>query len=70
MDRAQLPLVLQVSMLTTIFLAPSGGMWAKASVRARNNVLLLGMAALLCADLCFAFLPSLPGGEASTGLWG
>ncbi|GAB4814639.1 hypothetical protein N2152v2_001685 [Parachlorella kessleri] len=61
MDRAQLPLVLQVSMLTTILLAPSGGMWAKASVRARNNVLLLGMAALLCADLCFAFLPSLPG---------
>lgn len=37
------------------------GLRAKQSVRARNRVLLLGMAALIAANACFALVPSYPG---------
>lgn len=44
-----------------VLLAAPLGLRAKSSVAARNATLLAGMAALVGADLCFAFLPSLPG---------
>lgn len=44
-----------------VLLAAPLGLRAKSSVAARNATLLAGMAALIGADLCFAFVPSWPG---------
>jgi hypothetical protein len=64
MDSALLPALIPTMMLSTVVLAPSCGQRAKASVHARNSVLLTGMGALLAADLCFAFVSSAAGGRA------
>lgn len=54
-----------------VLLAAPLGLHAKSSVAARNGTLLAGMAALVGADLCFAFVPSLAGALCSHGLcWG
>lgn len=51
-----------------MLLAAPLGLRAKSSVAARNATLLAGMAALIGADLCFAFLPSWPG-ECTLDVW-
>ena len=56
--------------LPQVLLAAALGLRAKSSVAARNATLLAGMAALVGADLCFAFLPSLPGEQAWLGMGG
>lgn len=38
------------------------GLRAKQSVAARNRVLMLGMSALIAANICFALVPSYLGG--------
>lgn len=61
MDSATLPVLLPLVMLTQGFLAAPLGLRARRSAAARNAVLQGGIAALLAADLCFAFLPSVQG---------
>lgn len=61
MPKAQLPLLTSTIMLVQAFLAAPAGIRAKGSIKARNGVLLVGFAAMIAADLSFAFLTSIPG---------
>ena len=63
MSSTSLPLLMVVVGVTTAALAPLAGLRAKASVAARNGVLLWGIAALVGANLCFALVPSVQGGR-------
>ncbi|PSC70151.1 MFS transporter isoform B [Micractinium conductrix] len=58
MPAAALPALIPCMMVPQGILAAPAGLLAKASVRARNRVLLGGMAAMVAADACFAFAPS------------
>lgn len=58
MDPASLPILTVFSMVPVVLLATPIGMRAKASVKARNTVLALGIAMLVAGDLCFALIPS------------
>ena len=61
MAKSQLPLLTSAMMLTQALLAAPAGIRAKTSLKARNNVLLLGFLAMIGADLAFAFIGSVPG---------
>ncbi len=61
MSRAQLPLLTSVIMVTQAFISAPAGIRAKRSLRDRNQVLLLGYAAMIAADLTFAFMPTVYG---------
>ncbi|KAK9849389.1 hypothetical protein WJX84_005290 [Apatococcus fuscideae] len=61
MAKSQLPLLTSTMMLTTTLLAAPAGIRAKSSLKARNNVLLLGFLAMIGADLAFALIGSVPG---------
>lgn len=61
MAKSQLPLLTSAMMLTQALLAAPAGIRAKTSLKARNNVLLLGFLAMIGADLAFALIGSVPG---------
>ena len=61
MSKAQLPLLTSVIMVTQAFISAPAGIRAKRSLRDRNQVLLLGYAAMIAADLTFAFMPTVYG---------
>ena len=61
MSRAQLPLLTSVIMVTQAFISAPAGIRAKRSIKDRNQVLLIGYAAMIAADLTFAFLPTVYG---------
>ena len=65
MSKAQLPLLTSVIMVTQAFISAPAGIRAKRSLRDRNQVLLLGYAAMIAADLTFAFMPTVYGGALS-----
>ena len=62
MSKAQLPLLTSVIMVTQAFISAPAGLRAKRSLKDRNQVLLLGYAAMIAADLTFAFMPTVYGG--------
>ena len=64
MSKAQLPLLTSVIMVTQAFISAPAGIWAKRSLKDRNKVLLLGYAAMIAADLTFAFMPTVYGEQA------
>lgn len=61
MSKAQLPLLTSIIMVTQAFLSAPAGIRAKRSIKDRNQVLLLGYAAMIAADLSFALIPSVVG---------
>ena len=61
LDPTRLPLLLPLVALPQLLLAVPAGSAAKGGARARNGVLLAGMAVLIAADLAFAFVPTVPG---------
>lgn len=61
MSKAQLPLLTSIIMVTQAFLSAPAGIRAKRSIKDRNQVLLLGYAAMIAADLSFALIPSVLG---------
>ncbi|KAK9917953.1 hypothetical protein WJX75_000018 [Coccomyxa subellipsoidea] len=61
MSKAQLPLLTSIIMVVQAFLSAPAGIRAKRSIKDRNQVLLLGYAAMIAADLCFALVPSVVG---------
>ena len=61
MSKAQLPLLTSVMMVVQAGLAAPAGLRAKRSLKDRNAVLLTGYAAMIAADLTFAFLPTVQG---------
>ena len=65
MSRAQLPLLTSVIMVTQAFISAPAGIRAKRSIKDRNQVLLFGYAAMIAADLTFAFLPTVYGEHVS-----
>lgn len=65
MSRAQLPLLTSVIMVTQAFISAPAGIRAKRSIKDRNQVLLFGYAAMIAADLTFAFLPTVYGAHMS-----
>jgi len=61
MDKASLPILTSVMMLTTALLATPMGLKAKESVKSRNTVIAVGIAVLIGANASFAFIPSMQG---------
>lgn len=61
MDKASLPLLTSMMMITQAVLATPMGLKAKESVRSRNTVIAVGTAVLILANAAFAFLPSFEG---------
>lgn len=61
MSKSQLPLLTSIIMVTQAFLSAPAGIRAKRSIKDRNQVLLLGYAAMIAADLSFALIPSVLG---------
>lgn len=61
MDRASLPVLTSIMMVTQAVLATPAGLRAKRSVASRNAVVVLGIVALIGANAAFALLPSAPG---------
>jgi MFS family permease len=61
MDKASLPLLTSVIMITQAVLATPMGLQARKSVRSRNTVIAAGIAVLIGANAAFALLPSLQG---------
>lgn len=66
MNKAQLPILTSIMMISQAVLSTPCGLRAKRSLKARNGMLLAGFGAMIAADLTFAKLSS-PQGEA-TGL--
>lgn len=58
MDKASLPVLTSVIMITQAILSTPAGMRAKRSVKDRNTVIIIGTAVLILANAAFAFLPS------------
>jgi len=61
MDKASLPVLTSIMMLTQAVLATPMGLKAKESVQSRNLVIVLGIAVLIGANASFAFIPSFTG---------
>jgi len=61
MDKASLPVLTSVMMITQAVLATPMGLKAKQSVRSRNTVVAVGIAVLIGANAAFAFIPSFHG---------
>ena len=62
LPRSQLPLLMSIMMITQAFLAAPAGLAAKKSLGDRNRMILLGYAAMIGADLAFAFFTTPLGG--------
>lgn len=54
MDKAQLPVLMSIMMITQAVLSTPCGLRAKRSLKERNNLLLGGFGAMIVADLLFA----------------
>lgn len=61
MPKAELPLLTSIMMITQALLSAPMGFRAKASVKARNAILLLGCVALVGANASFALLNTTSG---------
>lgn len=61
MDKASLPVLTSIIMLTQAVLATPMGLKAKESVASRNMVIVAGIAVLIGANASFAFIPSFTG---------
>eukprot|EP00889_Picochlorum_renovo_P002821 jgi/Picre1/29851/NNA_005233.t1 len=61
MDKASLPVLTSIIMLTQAVLATPMGLKAKESVASRNMVIVAGIAVLIGANASFAFIPSFIG---------
>lgn len=61
MDKASLPILTSIMMLTQAVLATPMGLKAKESVKSRNLVIVAGIAVLIGANAAFAFIPSFTG---------
>lgn len=61
MDKASLPILTSIMMLTQAVLATPMGLKAKESVQSRNMVIIAGIAVLIGANAAFAFIPSFSG---------
>ena len=62
MNKAQLPVLTSIMMISQAVLSTPCGLRAKRSLKARNGMLLAGFGAMIAADLTFAKLSS-PQGE-------
>lgn len=65
MDKAQLPVLMSIIMITQAILSTPCGLRAKRSLKNRNNLLLGGFGAMIVADLFFAKMATPTG----TGRW-
>lgn len=73
MDKAQLPVLMSIMMITQAVLSTPCGLRAKRSLKARNNLLLGGFGTMIVADLFFAKMATPTGttGGVPLGLeWG
>ena len=61
MDKASLPILTSIMMLTQAVLATPMGLKAKESVKSRNMVIIAGIAVLIGANAALAFIPSFTG---------
>lgn len=61
MDKASLPILTSIMMLTQAVLATPMGLKAKESVQSRNMVIIAGIAVLIGANAALAFIPSFSG---------
>ena len=61
MNKASLPILTSIMMLTQAVLATPMGLKAKESVKSRNMVIVAGIAVLIGANAAFAFIPSFTG---------
>ena len=61
MNKAQLPVLTSIMMISQAVLSTPCGLRAKRSLKARNGMLLAGFGAMSAADLTFAKLSSPPG---------
>lgn len=68
MDKAQLPLLMSIMMITQAVLSTPCGLRAKRSLKERNRLLLAGFGAMIIADLLFAKLGT-PQGDLFDGSW-
>lgn len=67
MDKAQLPVLMSIMMITQAVLSTPCGLRAKRSLKERNHLLLGGFGTMIVADLFFAKLGT-PQGGALTSL--
>ena len=58
MNKAQLPVLTSIMMISQAVLSTPCGLRAKRSLKARNGMLLAGFGAMIAADLTFAKLSS------------
>jgi len=56
MDKAQLPVLMSIMMITQAVLSTPCGLRAKRSLKERNHLLLAGFGSMIIADLLFAKL--------------
>ncbi|KAK9803095.1 hypothetical protein WJX73_000936 [Symbiochloris irregularis] len=70
LPKSQLPLLMSTVMVLQAVLSAPSGLQAKKSLAERNKVLLLGYAAMIGADLCFAMSSSAAGMFAGAALVG
>ena len=68
MDKAQLPVLMSIMMITQAVLSTPCGLRAKRSLKERNRLLLAGFGAMIIADLLFAKLGT-PQGDLFDGTW-
>lgn len=68
MDKAQLPVLMSIMMITQAVLSTPCGLRAKRSLKERNNLLLGGFGAMIVADLLFAKMNT-PQGEQWTAVF-
>lgn len=61
MDKASLPVLTSIMMITQAVLATPMGLKARESVKSRNTVIALGIAVLIGANASFALIPSFQG---------
>ena len=67
MDKAQLPVLMSIMMITQAVLSTPCGLRAKRSLKERNHLLLAGFGAMIVADLLFAKLGT-PQGDLVHGM--
>ena len=69
MDKAQLPVLMSIMMITQAVLATPCGLRAKRSLKERNNLLLGGFGTMIIADLLFAKMATPQGNQLSAVFW-
>lgn len=58
LPKSQLPILMSIMMVIQAMLSAPSGLHAKKSLKARNQVILLGYVAMIGADLMFALVPN------------